>query len=88
MGAQHAGPPRHRLLRVDHHIGSVLAGVLGATLSAPFVAMSRCVRRRVPAFQAGDPDAGLADVKAPGTDAFDEAFGRDAASGLDTGPSE
>lgn len=35
-------------------IGSVLAGVSGATLSAPFVAMVLRVRRRVKAFQSGD----------------------------------
>ena len=46
-------------------IGSVLAGVLGATLSAPFVAMIRRVRQRVQAFQAGDPAAGLADAAEP-----------------------
>jgi predicted PurR-regulated permease PerM len=35
-------------------IGSVLVGVLGATLSAPTVAMVMRVRQRVQAFQAGD----------------------------------
>ncbi len=38
-------------------IGSVLVGVLGATLSAPTVAMVLRVRRRVAAFQSGEMDA-------------------------------
>ncbi|HSM33466.1 MAG TPA: hypothetical protein VK987_05200, partial [Anaerolineae bacterium] len=37
-------------------IGSVLVGVLGATLSAPTVAMVLRVRDRVSAFQAGELD--------------------------------
>jgi len=38
-------------------IGSVLFGILGATLSAPFVAMAMRVRDRVQAFERGDLDA-------------------------------
>lgn len=38
-------------------IGSVLIGVLGATLSAPTVAMVLRVRQRIEAFQAGELDA-------------------------------
>ena len=41
-------------------IGSVLFGILGATLSAPFVAMGMRVRDRVRAFERGeitDPEA-------------------------------
>ena len=38
-------------------IGSVLFGILGATLSAPFVAMGMRVRERVQAFERGEMDA-------------------------------
>jgi predicted PurR-regulated permease PerM len=38
-------------------VGSVLFGILGATLSAPFVAMGIRVRERVQAFERGDLDA-------------------------------
>ncbi len=39
-------------------IGSVLFGILGATLSAPFVAMAMRVRDRVQAFERGDIERG------------------------------
>ena len=47
-------------------IGSVLFGILGATLSAPFVAMAMRVRERVQAFEQGEltGDAGKHDVSA------------------------
>ena len=49
-------------------IGSVLFGILGATLSAPFVAMGMRVRERVQAFERGeitDPEA-IGDHRADG----------------------
>ncbi|MFV2064919.1 MAG: AI-2E family transporter, partial [Chloroflexota bacterium] len=52
--------------------GSVLFGILGATLSAPTVAMVLRVRQRVQAFQAGDPSTAAAGL-ASSHDATDEA---------------
>jgi predicted PurR-regulated permease PerM len=43
-------------------VGSVLIGVLGATLSAPTVAMVLRVRQRIEAFQAGELDAAEIDA--------------------------
>ena len=68
-------------------IGSVLFGILGATLSAPFVAMGMRVRERVQAFERGEldeddllrDDAGEAEG-AGGEDSADEAGSGEAAA--------
>ena len=60
-------------------IGSVLVGVLGATLSAPTVAMVLRVRQRVQAFQAGemDPDGSDPDSSGDAARAADPALEAD-----------